>query len=446
MIQDAQTLALGEIVKLGSKAVMVEAVDRVQSCNGEPEDKKEEVNQTSDHVDSNYFHLKKYECEKIIVKIEDFINDQDQKVSITNTDGGGNTDPPKTDDGNEMSNDIYVEKKKTIFEAGKIEHISENKSSNKRPGGVCKVCLKQYCSGSMLIKHVKIVHTVSSNDVIPCNLCDEWFLSKSVLTEHMQFHDEIKDPSMLFCRKCNYSIKTKSVLQRKPGRGNRMMIVHMEEHAKAPSSYSCNQCGNEFKGKDTLRKHVKGFHADLIIPFDCDICNSTFKFPKSLQVHILKVHKKEFNFKCSLCEGKFVTEDTLKKHIKRHDRPRIFCEQCGKAMQTKTNLKDHVLMNHSRKEDLPIPCTWKGCGKRFLINSRLVTHSAVHTGEKPYKCEICESMFRRKSTLEKHSKLHTGERPHVCSYCGTGFIQRCNLKLHYTKCTIAVKSLEDTST
>ena len=436
---------------MGSKAVLVEAVERVQINNGGAEEKKEECDRTSDNIDSNHSHLKKNECEldgkNILVKIEDFISDEHPKVPTTNADECESADPPNNDDDDKTSNDtnernIYVDKNKPFSGAGKMEQIYEIKTNNAR-SGVCKVCLKQYCSGSMLIKHYKIVHTVSSNDVISCNLCVEWFPSKSALTEHMQFHDEIKDPLLLFCRQCNYSIKTKSVLLRKPNFGNQLMKIHMNKHAEAPSSYSCDQCGNEFKGKNTLQKHIKSIHAEFILSFDCDICNSTFKHPKRLQVHILKEHKKEFCFKCSICEKKYVNEEQLRMHNKRHASPKMCCEECGKKYRTKPHLRDHVMMNHSNKEDLPFACPQLNCGRRFISNYRLTTHSIIHTGKKPFSCEICDSVFRRRSHLDKHSKLHTGERPHVCTYCGKGFIQKANLNLHRGKCDIAAKAYNE---
>jgi uncharacterized Zn-finger protein len=47
-------------------------------------------------------------------------------------------------------------------------------------------------------------------------------------------------------------------------------------------------------------------------------------------------------------------------------------------------------------------------GKKLTTKtSNLIRHKRIHTGDKPYKCDVCENAFNSGSNLVQHKRLHS---------------------------------------
>jgi general transcription factor IIIA len=113
-------------------------------------------------------------------------------------------------------------------------------------------------------------------------------------------------------------------------------------------------------------------------------------------------------FKCSWdgCTKAFVRQSRLDEHIRSHTNTRPFAcpeDGCDKTYLRASHMKVHVASAHTRDKDYK--CTWKGCDKSFATGQRFRNHLKVHEGQEKYRCtgyEGCNQTFRKKDTLRRH--------------------------------------------
>ncbi|XP_063864172.1 longitudinals lacking protein, isoforms H/M/V-like isoform X2 [Scylla paramamosain] len=72
------------------------------------------------------------------------------------------------------------------------------------------------------------------------------------------------------------------------------------------------------------------------------------------------------------------------------------------------------------------------CDKCFPSKWKLKRHSRVHTGEKPFACELCPYRASQKPVLQTHMRRHTGEK-FYCQHCSFHCSQRITMRRHMSK-------------
>lgn len=104
------------------------------------------------------------------------------------------------------------------------------------------------------------------------------------------------------------------------------------------------------------------------------------------------------------------------------------CNICEYRCAIKGNLRMHVRLNHSLESQMQCPqCAFVATSKKVL-KEHLREHSA-----KPLKCEHCSYTTNSRSALNNHNRIHTNEKPYDCVICGYACRQACNLRTHMRK-------------
>ena len=164
---------------------------------------------------------------------------------------------------------------------------------------------------------------------------------------------------------------------------------------------------------------------------NCDLCNiSHYGFRQNFIRH-LKLHlglnrsltkgdhsiQKSKNITCQFCDKKFSCLSHYKAHEPVHTgiKPYV-CDLCNKRYSRKIEVERHIYRVH--------------IGLQNTIISSQNKKSTIYIY---YKCEFCLKVYSGNEALQTHRRTkHTGERPFKCHLCEKAFFEKRSLKLHLT--------------
>ena len=178
----------------------------------------------------------------------------------------------------------------------------------------------------------------------------------------------------------------------------------------------------------------------------CPECVYKATRKEKIKLHILKVHRKEFKFKCSQCPKQYAINSELSFHIQScHKEKSLQCPHCNATYSVKKYLNAHIKLNHNpdsvKKISPEFSCTFcdfRGRNSFFLKHHLKIVHKDGSRAE--LICDECghQELGENWKDFKKHLKTNHSDlyrklayrKQHYCPLCDKQFSFQMDMKRH----------------
>ncbi|XP_028132835.1 gastrula zinc finger protein XlCGF26.1 [Diabrotica virgifera virgifera] len=331
---------------------------------------------------------------------------------------------------------------------------------------MCKYCDHAFTDSSECLNHEASVH--NTDTPYSCGSCLMSFADRAVYSAHLK--SVHKNDKPYNCPQCNRTFARRSDLRKHT-------IVHT-----GVKPFTCPICFKSFSRNTNLSKHMR-IHSGTK-PFVCPKCPKTFTSKADLSRHAI-IHNGQRPFSCNYCHLSFGRKDKLQRHEKKHfpqekeDKSRelqimrenlsIFTSDQKEEAKQEGSSENMIIdldpfshndynseatpqrgemlehdppaeidddkddssytgSKNTAKPDKPFRCLQ--CPKSFSKAENLLSHQAIHSGNRPFGCHICNKSFIRKRELDRHIATHSGMKPFKCPRCTKSFGRKDKMMRH----------------